>query len=238
MVPASVDPATVTYDGTGPIPYVYGDYADFRQPLYDVEQQLLRQRPDRQRRRAGRARSHHQPPDLRLRRVRPRPAAPRPTTTSASRAPCRTRSSRSGTRRSSSTATPTTSRPRSAGRRSTDGDRPRRRLRRHQLEPARGGVGRRWGWPSSPASSCSSRRRPPAATDHRILGGRMNTRRTVLRRIAGATASTGAVGSAVMLVVTIFGLSLRRGDAGGCRDGRHRRGRHARRRHARRAASR
>jgi hypothetical protein len=37
MVPASVDPTTVTYNGTGPIPSVYGDYADFRQPLYDIE---------------------------------------------------------------------------------------------------------------------------------------------------------------------------------------------------------
>jgi hypothetical protein len=35
MVPAAVDPRTVTYDGTGPIPNVYGRYGDFRQPLYD-----------------------------------------------------------------------------------------------------------------------------------------------------------------------------------------------------------
>jgi hypothetical protein len=37
MVPASVDPTTIDYNGLGPIPSVYGEYEDFRQPLFDIE---------------------------------------------------------------------------------------------------------------------------------------------------------------------------------------------------------
>lgn len=36
MVPASLDPTEVTYDGAGPTPYAYDSYADFRQPLYET----------------------------------------------------------------------------------------------------------------------------------------------------------------------------------------------------------
>jgi len=36
MVPARVDPGTLTYDGLGPVPSGYGSYASFRQPLYDL----------------------------------------------------------------------------------------------------------------------------------------------------------------------------------------------------------
>ena len=37
MVPVSVDPMAVTYDGTGPTPNEYGTLASFRQPLYDTD---------------------------------------------------------------------------------------------------------------------------------------------------------------------------------------------------------
>jgi len=37
MVPVAVDPATVLYDGLGPKPAAYGDYATFREPLFDLE---------------------------------------------------------------------------------------------------------------------------------------------------------------------------------------------------------
>ncbi|MEO7570861.1 MAG: hypothetical protein ABIX10_00335 [Acidimicrobiales bacterium] len=37
LVPIAVEPTAVTYNGTGPIPYAYGTYADYRTPLYDVE---------------------------------------------------------------------------------------------------------------------------------------------------------------------------------------------------------
>jgi hypothetical protein len=37
MVPASVDVATLTYDGLGPAPAGLVDYSRFRQPLYDTE---------------------------------------------------------------------------------------------------------------------------------------------------------------------------------------------------------
>ncbi len=37
MVPFSVDPAGVTYNGLGPTPNEYGTFATFRQPLYDVD---------------------------------------------------------------------------------------------------------------------------------------------------------------------------------------------------------
>ncbi len=36
MVPASVHPGEVTYDGLGPSPRVHGRYEGFQQPLYDV----------------------------------------------------------------------------------------------------------------------------------------------------------------------------------------------------------
>lgn len=37
MVPFSVDPASVSYDGLGPTPNEYGTFETFRQPLYDVD---------------------------------------------------------------------------------------------------------------------------------------------------------------------------------------------------------
>ena len=37
MVPSSVDPLDVTYNGLGPTPSVVGPGREFRQPLYDVE---------------------------------------------------------------------------------------------------------------------------------------------------------------------------------------------------------
>ncbi len=37
MVPVSVDPMAVTFDGTGPTPNEYGTLASFRQPLYDID---------------------------------------------------------------------------------------------------------------------------------------------------------------------------------------------------------
>lgn len=37
MVPDDVDPSSISFDGTGPVPSVYGRYDTFRQPLYDVE---------------------------------------------------------------------------------------------------------------------------------------------------------------------------------------------------------
>ncbi|MDP1818343.1 MAG: hypothetical protein Q8K58_00430 [Acidimicrobiales bacterium] len=36
MVPASVDPATITYDGLGPAPASFGTYETFREPLFDT----------------------------------------------------------------------------------------------------------------------------------------------------------------------------------------------------------
>lgn len=36
MVPLDVDPTTVTYDGTGPVPATLGINGSFRQPLYDL----------------------------------------------------------------------------------------------------------------------------------------------------------------------------------------------------------
>lgn len=37
MVPFSVDPASVTYNGLGPTPNEYGTFETFRQPLYDID---------------------------------------------------------------------------------------------------------------------------------------------------------------------------------------------------------
>jgi hypothetical protein len=36
MVPASVDPAALAYDGNGPTPIDYGTYASFREPLFNL----------------------------------------------------------------------------------------------------------------------------------------------------------------------------------------------------------
>ena len=36
MVPATVDPATIMYDGLGPTPSAYGEWATFRQPMYEA----------------------------------------------------------------------------------------------------------------------------------------------------------------------------------------------------------
>jgi hypothetical protein len=37
MVPAAVDPLTVTFNGLGPTPVAYGSYPDFRETLFDLE---------------------------------------------------------------------------------------------------------------------------------------------------------------------------------------------------------
>lgn len=36
MVPATVDPASIRYDGLGPVPFAFGEWATFRQTLYDT----------------------------------------------------------------------------------------------------------------------------------------------------------------------------------------------------------